>query len=106
MAGLQPRLSERSQELKSNVADPGSTKMATGKGVVQGHAAQAAVDRAHQIIVAAEVTGSGSEQRMLRPMKSQPMVREQHFDLLALSPRFPVLRRVGRFASGVAGRRR
>jgi transposase len=68
VARSQPRLSERGQELKSNVTDPDSAKMATGKGVIQGYAAQAAVDSTHQIIVAAEVTGSGSEQNMLMPM--------------------------------------
>lgn len=36
--------------------------MATSKGVIQGYAAQAAVDSVHRIIVAAEVIGSGSEQ--------------------------------------------
>ena len=50
------------------VTDPDSAKMATGKGVIQGYAAQAAVDSQHQIIVAADVTGSGSEQAMLLPM--------------------------------------
>ena len=45
-----------------------SAKMATSKGVIQGHAAQAAVDASHQVIVAADVTGSGSEQSMLLPM--------------------------------------
>jgi hypothetical protein len=63
-----PRLNRKGQELKTNVTDPDSAKMATGKGVIQGYAAQAAVDRAHQVIVAAEVTGSGSEQGMLLPM--------------------------------------
>ena len=42
--------------------------MATSKGVIQGYAAQAAVDSAHQLIVAADITGSGSEQAMLLPM--------------------------------------
>ena len=53
--------------------------MATSKGVIQGYAAQAAVDSAHQIVVAAEVIGSGSEQAMLLPMidKSAP-VRGAH----------------------------
>ena len=32
--------------------------MATSKGVIQGYAAQAAVDSEHQIIVAADVIGS------------------------------------------------
>lgn len=53
--------------------------MATSKGVIQGYAAQAAVDSSHQIIVAADVIGSGSEQAMLLPMieQSEPY-REDH----------------------------
>ena len=62
------RRNRKGQELKTNVTDPDSAKMATGKGVIQGYAAQAAVDSQNQIIVAAEVTGSGSEQAMLVPM--------------------------------------
>ena len=62
------RLNAKGQELKTNLTDPDSAKMATSKGVIQGYAAQAAVDSAHQIIVAAEVIGSGSEQAMLLPM--------------------------------------
>ena len=55
--------------------------MATSKGVIQGYAAQAAVVSKHQIIVAAEVIGSGSEQAMLLPMidKSQAV---RHADTL------------------------
>ena len=63
-----PRRNRKGRELKTNVTDPDSAKMATSKGVIQGYAAQAAVDSAQQIIVAAEVTGSGSEQGMLLPM--------------------------------------
>jgi Transposase DDE domain len=55
----------------ANVTDPESAKMATSKGVIQGYAAQAAVDSAHQVIVAADVIGSGSEQAMLLPMNEQ-----------------------------------
>jgi transposase len=62
------RLNRKGQELKTNVTDPHSAKMATAKGVIQGYAGQAAVDSSHQVIVAAEVTGSGSEQAMLLPM--------------------------------------
>lgn len=62
------RLNRKGQELKTNVTDPDSAKMATSKGVIQGYAAQAAVDSAHQIVVAADITGSGSEQAMLLPM--------------------------------------
>jgi transposase len=79
VARCEPRRSERGQELKSNVTDPDSAKMATGKGVIQGYAAQAAVDSAHQVIVAAEVSGSGSEQSMLLPMiEASSPVREAH----------------------------
>src|SRR5438034_1296104 len=62
------RLNRKGQELKTNVTDPDSAKMATSKGVIQGYAAQAAVDSANQVIVAADVIGSGSEQAMLLPM--------------------------------------
>ena len=65
------RLNRKGQELKTNVTDPESAKMATSKGVIQGYAAQAAVDSANQIIIAADVTGSGSEQAMLLPMIEQ-----------------------------------
>jgi transposase len=69
-----PRQNRKGDELKTNITDPQSAKMATNKGVIQGYAAQAAVDSAHQIIVAADVIGSGSEQAMLLPMieQSQP----------------------------------
>jgi hypothetical protein len=62
------RLNPKGQELKSNVTDSDSAKMATSKGVIQGYAAQAAVDSAHQVIVAVDVIGSGSEQSMLFPL--------------------------------------
>ena len=65
------RRNRKGVELKSNVIDNDSAKMATSKGVIQGYAAQAAVDSAHQVIVAAEVSGSGSEQAMLVPMIEQ-----------------------------------
>ena len=65
------RLNRKGQELKSNITDPDSAKMATSKGVIQGYAAQAAVDSANQIIIAADVIGSGSEQAMLLPMIEQ-----------------------------------
>lgn len=66
-----PRRNRKAVELKSNVTDNDSAKMATSKGVIQGYAAQAAVDSNHQVIVAADVTGSGSEQSMLLPMIEQ-----------------------------------
>ncbi len=73
----QKRLNRKGQEIKTNVTDPESAKMATSKGVIQGYAAQAAVDADHQIIVAADITGSGSEQSMLMPMvQATTAVRE------------------------------
>jgi transposase len=73
------RLNRKGQELKANITDPDSAKMATGKGVIQGYAAQAAVDADNQIIVAAEVIGSGSEQSMLLPMIDKTAgLREAH----------------------------
>jgi microcompartment protein CcmK/EutM len=71
LASSPPRQNCKGQELKTNVTDPDSAKMATSKGVIQGYAAQAAVDSAHQIIVAADVIGSGSGQTMLVPMIAQ-----------------------------------
>ena len=71
VAREQPRRNAKGQELKSNVTDPHSAKMATSKGVIQGYAAQAAVDARNQVIVAADVIGSGSEQAMLLPMIAQ-----------------------------------
>jgi hypothetical protein len=44
------RRGARGGEIKSNVTDPESAKIATNKGVIQGYAAQAAVDAAHQVI--------------------------------------------------------
>jgi transposase len=73
------RLNKKGQEIKTNVTDPDSAKMATSKGVIQGYAAQAAVDSDHQIIVAADVTGSGSEQSMLLPMvQAMPFATPRH----------------------------
>jgi len=73
------RLNRKGQELKTNVTDPDSAKMATNKGVIQGYAAQAAVDAEHQVIVAADVIGSGSEQTMLLALieQSEPL-RAEH----------------------------
>ena len=52
---------------KSNVTDNDSAKMATAKGVIQGYTAVAAVDSAHQVIVAATAHGSGLEHSTLLP---------------------------------------
>jgi transposase len=78
IAGSPKRLNRKGQELKTNVTDPDSAKMATSKGVIQGYAAQAAVDSQHQVIVAADILGSGSEQAMLLPMIDKAALREEH----------------------------
>ncbi len=71
LASTAPKRNAKGVELKSNVTDNESAKMATSKGVIQGYAAQAAVDSAHQVIVAADVLGSGSEQAALLTMIEQ-----------------------------------
>lgn len=68
VAQTKPKTNAKGQPLKGNVTDNDSAKMATSKGVIQGYAAQAAVDGKHQIVVAADVAGSGSEQASLLPM--------------------------------------
>ena len=65
------RQSAKGSERKSNLTDNDSAKMATGKGVIQGYTGAAAVDASHQIIVAAQAHGSGSEQNLLLPMIEQ-----------------------------------
>jgi len=65
------RQSAKGAERKSNLTDNDSAKMATAKGVIQGYTGAAAVDAAHQIIVAAQAHGSGSEQTLLVPMVEQ-----------------------------------
>lgn len=82
LASNSPRLNRKGQELKTNITDSESAKMATSKGVIQGYAAQAAVDNAHQIIVAADVIGSGSEQAMLLPLIQQTAPYRQPHTLI------------------------
>ena len=53
---------------QSNRTDPESAKMATDKGVIQGYCGVAAVDDRHQVIVAAQAHGTGSEQALLLPL--------------------------------------
>jgi len=65
------RRSGKGPERKSNLTDNDSAKMATGKGVIQGYTGVATVDARHQIIVAAQAHGSGSEQSLLLPMIAQ-----------------------------------
>jgi transposase len=68
LAKHQERRSRKGAIRKSNTTDNDSAKMATSKGVIQGYTGVAAVDAQHQIIVAANALGSGSEQEVLLPM--------------------------------------
>ncbi len=68
LATHEERRSDKGTLRKSNVTDNDSAKMATAKGVIQGYTAVAAVDAKAQVIVAAQASGSGSEQSMLLPM--------------------------------------
>lgn len=52
----------------SHRTDNESAKMATGKGVTQGYTGVAAVDDKHQIVVEAQVHGTGAEQELLVPV--------------------------------------
>ncbi len=54
--------------IKSNITDPDSAKMLTSHGVIQGYNGVAAVDDKHQVIVAAQAFGEGSEVGVLEPL--------------------------------------
>ncbi|MDO8931249.1 MAG: transposase [Rhodocyclaceae bacterium] len=62
------RKGAKGKVIKSNRTDNDSAKMATSKGVIQGYTGVAAVDDRHQIIVAAQAHGTGSEQSLLLPV--------------------------------------
>jgi len=64
----QERKSAKGNVRLSNRTDNESAKMPTNKGVVQGYTGVAAVDEKHQVIVAAQAHGSGSEQELLAPI--------------------------------------
>jgi hypothetical protein len=59
------RRSRKGAVRKSSRTDNESAKMATGKGVIQGYSGVATVDASHQIIVAEQAHGTGSEQELL-----------------------------------------
>ncbi|MCW9005414.1 MAG: transposase [Gammaproteobacteria bacterium] len=66
----QPRIGKGKQgkEVKSNITDNESAKMTTSKGTIQGYNGIASVDKKHQIIIDAQVFGSGQEQHTLQPI--------------------------------------
>ena len=73
----QPRIGSGGTEIQSNITDPESAKMSTSHGVIQGYNANAVVDDKHQVIVAGEAFGSGTDHATL------PSLLEQTEDNLA-----------------------
>ncbi|MCK1718244.1 transposase, partial [Bradyrhizobium sp. 141] len=63
-----PVTAEPSDKAQRNFTDPDSRVMSTKNGFIQGYNAQAAVDGAHQIIVAHTLTNSPSDQAQLAPL--------------------------------------
>ena len=63
-----PVTAEPSDKVQRNFTDPDSRVMPTKSGFIQGYNAQAAVDGAHQIIVAHTLTNSPSDQAQLAPL--------------------------------------
>ncbi len=58
----EPKISTRgNKELKSNVTDNDSVKMATMHGTIQGYNGQALVDDKHQVVIHAEASGKGQD---------------------------------------------
>lgn len=56
------------KEVKSNITDNDSAKMTTSKGTMQGYNGLGTADKKHQVIIDAQVFGSGSEQHTLSPI--------------------------------------
>jgi hypothetical protein len=63
-----PVSAEPDDKAQRNFTDPDSRVMPTKSGFIQGYNAQAAVDGAHQIIVAHTLTNSPSDQAQLAPL--------------------------------------
>jgi len=65
-----PRIgtSKKKDEVKSNITDNESAKMTTSKGTIQGYTGVNSVDKKHQIIIDAQVFGSGQEHHTLLPI--------------------------------------
>lgn len=56
------------KEIKSNITDNESAKMATSKGTIQGYNGVATADKKHQVIIDAQVFGHGQEHHALQPV--------------------------------------
>jgi hypothetical protein len=64
-------MGRQGKEIQSNLTDPESAKMPTSHGVVQGYNAQALVDDAYQVIVAAEAFGDGQDAQHLTLIRAR-----------------------------------
>ena len=73
-----PKIGKLGKEITSNVTDNESAMMSTSHGMIQGYNAQALVDDAHQVIVAAGVVGEGTDSTNLGPMVDQADQHLQH----------------------------
>jgi transposase len=62
------KLGSSGAPIKSHLYDNESAKMVSSHGVIQGYNGVAAVDAKHQVVVAAEAFGDGSESKLLEPM--------------------------------------
>ena len=67
-SGKTPPKTEPAGKAQRNFTDPESRILKTKDGYIQGYNAQAAVDGAHQIIVAQTLTSSSSDQAQLAPL--------------------------------------
>jgi hypothetical protein len=77
LASHDKKMGRQGKEIKSNITDNASAKMATSHGVIQGYNAQALVDDRYQVIVAAEVFGDGQDaQHLSRIMPRAKALRQ------------------------------
>lgn len=68
LSAHEEKIGKRGKPIKSNLTDNESAKMPSSHGVIQGYNGIASADLKHQVIVAAEAIGTGSEQESLKPM--------------------------------------
>lgn len=64
----EPKEGRCGKEIRNNITDPDSAKMATAHGVIQGYNANALVDAEHQVVVHAAAFGAGEDGRNAAPM--------------------------------------
>ena len=65
------------REVKSNITDNESAKMTTSKGTIQGFNSVTSADKKRQVIIDAQVVGSGQEHQVLQPVLNAIKARYQ-----------------------------